>query len=244
MKHVIYVVGIGPGSIEHMTFQAKNILEACDCIIGYNTYIELIRPYFPEKEYIMTGMTKEVDRCRLAIEKAGTGRSAAMISSGDAGVYGMAGIMYEVAADYPDVEIKVVAGITAACSGAALLGAPLVSDFCLISLSDLLTPWETIAKRLEAAAAADFVVCLYNPASKRRAGHLQRACQIMLRHQEPNIPVGVVHCVGREGEKTEITTLGKLSSMTVDMFSTIIIGNSQTKIIAGYMVTPRGYQLS
>ena len=153
----------------------------------------------------------------------------------------MAGIMHEVAAECDDVDIVVVAGVTAACSGAALLGAPLVSDFCLISLSDLLTPWETIENRLDCAAAGDFVICLYNPSSKKRADYLQKACDIILRHQSAQTPAGVVHHIGREGETTEITTLGHLRKMQVDMFSTVFIGNSQTKILNGKLVTPRGY---
>ena len=168
MKHRIYVVGIGPGKQAGMTIEAQHVLEQCDCIVGYNTYIKLIEDQFSHKELLMTGMKKEVDRCRLVLEKAREGKTTAIISSGDAGVYGMAGIMHEVAAGCDDVEITVVAGVTAACSGAALLGAPLVSDFCLISLSDLLTPWETIENRLDCAAAGDFVICLYNPSSKKR----------------------------------------------------------------------------
>ncbi len=241
MKHTIYVVGIGPGKQAGMTLEAQRVLEQCDCIVGYNTYIKLIENQFSHKELLMTGMKKEVDRCRLVLEKAREGKTTAIISSGDAGVYGMAGIMHEVAAECDDVDIVVVAGVTAACSGAALLGAPLVSDFCLISLSDLLTPWETIENRLDCAAAGDFVICLYNPSSKKRADYLQKACDIILRHQSAQTPAGVVHHIGREGETTEITTLGHLRKMQVDMFSTVFIGNSQTKILNGKLVTPRGY---
>ena len=241
MKHTIYVVGIGPGKQAGMTLEAQRVLEQCDCIVGYNTYIKLIENQFSHKELLMTGMKKEVDRCRLVLEKAREGKTTAIISSGDAGVYGMAGIMHEVAAECDDVDIVVVAGVTAACSGAALLGAPLVSDFCLISLSDLLTPWETIENRLDCAAAGDFVICLYNPSSKKRADYLQKACDIILRHQSAQTPAGVVHHIGRKGETTEITTLGHLRKMQVDMFSTVFIGNSQTKILNGKLVTPRGY---
>lgn len=241
MKHIIYVIGIGPGNSSGMTVEARHILEQCDCIIGYNTYIALIKDEFSHKELLMTGMKKEVERCQLVLEKAREGKTTAIISSGDAGVYGMAGIMHEVAAGCEDVEIKVVAGVTAACSGAALLGAPLVSDFCLVSLSDLLTPWETIENRLDCAAAGDFVICLYNPSSKKRIDYLEKACDIILRHQSASTPAGIVHHIGRDGETAEITTLGHLRKMQVDMFSTVFIGNSQTKILDGKMVTPRGY---
>lgn len=241
MKHRIYVVGIGPGKQAGMTIEAQRVLEQCDCIVGYNTYIKLIEDQFSHKELLMTGMKKEVDRCRLVLEKAREGKTTAIISSGDAGVYGMAGIMHEIAAGCDDVEITVVAGVTAACSGAALLGAPLVSDFCLISLSDLLTPWETIENRLDCAAAGDFVICLYNPSSKKRADYLEKACDIILRHQSASTPAGIVHHIGRDGETAEITTLGHLRKMQTDMFSTVFIGNSQTKVVDGKMVTPRGY---
>ena len=164
-------------------------------------------------------------------------------AGGDAGVYGMAGIMYQVAADHPELEIEVVPGITAACSGAAVLGAPLISDFCLISLSDLLTPWEKIAKRLDCASQADFCICLYNPSSFKRHDYLQKACDIMLKNQRPDVPAGIVRNIGREGESYEITTLQELRDKQVDMFSTVIIGNSQTEVINGKLVTPRGYKL-
>ncbi len=241
MKHTIYVVGIGPGKQAGMTLEAQRVLEQCDCIVGYNTYIKLIEDQFSHKELLMTGMKKEVDRCRLVLEKAREGKTTAIISSGDAGVYGMAGIMHEVAAGCDDIDIIVVAGVTAACSGAALLGAPLVSDFCLISLSDLLTPWETIENRLDCAAAGDFVICLYNPSSKKRVDYLEKACDIILRHQSASTPAGVVHHIGRDGETAEIMTLGQLRKYKVDMFSTVFIGNSQTKMLNGKLVTPRGY---
>jgi precorrin-3B C17-methyltransferase len=244
MKPVIYVVGIGPGRLEEMTIQARRVLEDCDCIIGYTTYVNLIRPYFPHKEFLATGMTRERDRCQLVLNKALEGKRTALISSGDAGVYGMAGIMHEVAADHPEVTIQVIAGITAACSGAALLGAPLVTDFCLISLSDLLTPWETIAKRLRCAADGDFVICLYNPSSKKRSDYVKRACQLILPYRDAAVPVGIVRNIGRDGEAADIMTLGELQDIRTDMFATIIIGNSQTRVINGRMVTPRGYILS
>lgn len=239
----LYVVGLGPGGVEQMTKRAYETLQSCDVIAGYHVYVNLIKEDFKEKEFLSTGMRKEVDRCKLALDEALKGKTVAMISSGDAGVYGMAGIMFQVAADHPEVEIEVVPGITAACSGAAVLGAPLISDFCLISLSDLLTPWEKIEKRLDCASQADFCICLYNPSSIKRHDYLQKACDIMLKNQNGDVPAGIVRNIGREGESYELTTLRELRDKQVDMFSTVIIGNSQTQIINGRLVTPRGYKL-
>ena len=244
MENKIYVVSLGPGGVEQMTERAIKTLNSCDVIAGYHVYIELIREAFPEKKFLSTGMRKEVDRCQMALDEALKGQRVAIVSSGDAGVYGMAGIMYEIAAKHPEVTIEVVPGITAACSGAAVLGAPLISDFCLISLSDLLTPIEKIQKRLAAAAEADFVICLYNPSSFKRHDYLQKACDIILKYQKGTIPAGIVRNIGREGEDYELTTLQELREKQVDMFSTVIIGNSQTKVINGKLVTPRGYKLA
>ncbi len=244
MEMKVFVVGLGPGGIEQMTERAIQVLKSCDVIAGYNVYIELIKDAFPGKEFLSNGMRKEVDRCQLALQEALKGKRVAMVSSGDAGVYGMAGIMYEVAAAHPQVQIEVVPGITAACSGAAVLGAPLISDFCLISLSDLLTPIEKIKKRLACAAQADFVICIYNPSSFKRHDYLQKACDIILQYQRADIPAGIVRNIGREGEDYELTTLQALREKHVDMFSTVIIGNSQTKVINGKLVTPRGYKLA
>lgn len=239
----IFVVGLGPGGVEQMTKRAYEALQKCDVIAGYNVYVNLIKDDFAGKEFLSNGMRKEVDRCKLALDEALKGKTVAMISSGDAGVYGMAGIMCQVAEGNPEVEIEVVPGITAACSGAAVLGAPLISDFCLISLSDLLTPWEKIEKRLDCASQADFCICLYNPSSFKRHDYLQKACDIMLKNQPGTIPAGIVRNIGREGEEYELTTLAELRDKKVDMFSTVIIGNTQTQIINGRMVTPRGYRL-
>lgn len=239
----IFVVGLGPGGVEQMTKRAYEALQKCDVIAGYNVYVNLIKDDFAGKEFLSNGMRKEVDRCKLALDEALKGKTVAMISSGDAGVYGMAGIMCQVAEGHPEVEIEVVPGITAACSGAAVLGAPLISDFCLISLSDLLTPWEKIEKRLDCASQADFCICLYNPSSFKRHDYLQKACDIMLKNQPGTSPAGIVRNIGREGEEYELTTLAELRDKKVDMFSTVIIGNTQTQIINGRMVTPRGYRL-
>jgi precorrin-3B C17-methyltransferase len=243
MSNKVYVVGLGPGGVEQMTKRAQETLAACDVIAGYNVYVDLIKDDYKDKEFLSTGMRKEVERCKLAIEEALKGKTVAMISSGDAGVYGMAGIMYQLAAEYPELEVEVVPGITAACSGAAVLGAPLISDFTLISLSDLLTPWEKIEKRLDLASQADFVICLYNPSSFKRHDYLQKACDIMLKNQRADVPAGIVRNIGREGEEYEIMTLSELRDAQVDMFSTVIIGNSQTEVINNKMVTPRGYKI-
>ena len=238
----IYVAGIGPGSYEQMTIEAAEALKSCDVIIGYTVYVDLVKEHFPGKEFLTTPMKKEVQRCRMAFEEAEKGKSVAMICSGDAGVYGMAGLMYEVGQDYPQVQVKVLPGVTAATAGAAVLGAPLIHDFCLISLSDLLTPWEKIEARLLHAAEADFAICLYNPSSKKRKDYLNRACGLLLRYQSEDTVCAVVRNIGREGEQNQIMTLKELQNTQVDMFTTVFIGNSQKKRLGDYMVTPRGYK--
>lgn len=237
----VTVIGLGPGAGADLTGRARAALAACDLVVGYTAYVALIQDEFPDKEYRSTGMRKEVDRCRAAVEAALEGHDVAMVCSGDSGVYGMAGLIYEVARDYPPVDIEVVPGITAACGGAAVLGAPLTHDFAVISLSDLLTPWEKIEKRLSAAAQADFVICLYNPSSRNRPDYLQRACDILLREKDPATVCGTVRNIGREGEEGQLLTLGQLRDTQVDMFTTVFVGNSQTKVLGGKMVTPRGY---
>lgn len=238
----LYVIGIGPGGEDQMTLRAVRALEQCDCVAGYSLYLNLIRSLIQGKEQIQTGMTREVDRCTAARDMALAGHAVAVISSGDAGIYGMAGLMFELCQSYPEIEIEVIPGITAACSGGAVLGAPLTNDFAVVSLSNLLTPWETIEKRLYAAAQGDFCLCLYNPASKRRTDHLQRACDILLTERSADTPCGLVRNIGREGESFELTTLQELRNTTVDMLTTIFVGNSVTKIVNGRLVTPRGYR--
>lgn len=238
----IYCIGIGPGGEEQMTMRAIHAIEKCDCVAGYPLYLELIENLLQGKERIATPMKKEVARCEAARDAALQGKTVAMVSSGDAGVYGMAGVLHEVCAAYPEIEIEVIPGVTAACAGAAVLGAPLISDFAVISLSDLLTPWEKIENRLRAAAQGDFVICLYNPMSQKRIDHLRRACDYILEHRAEDTPCGTVHSIGREGEHGELCTLKELRDKKVDMFTTIIIGNSQTKVIHGKLVTPRGYR--
>lgn len=238
----IYVVGIGPGEYEQMTIRAVKALESCDVIIGYTVYVDLVREHFAGKEFLTTPMKQEIERCRMAFEKAEEGKTTAMICSGDAGVYGMSGLMLEIGQEYPDVEVECIPGVTAAIGGAAVLGAPLIHDFALISLSDLLTPWEKIEKRLLAAAAADFVICLYNPSSKKRHDYLQKACDLMMKYKSPDTICGTVSNIAREGEEAHVMTLKELRDTQVDMFTTVFIGNSQTKEINNKMVTPRGYR--
>lgn len=239
----LYAVGIGPGGEEFLTEQARTAIAKCDVIAGYELYIDLIKTLIVGKSVISTGMKHEVERCKAAIAAALAGKTVAVVCSGDAGVYGMAGLLFELAEDFPEVEVVVIAGITALCSAAAVLGAPLIHDFAVISLSDLLTPMAKIEKRLALAAEADFVICLYNPSSKKRGDYLARAVEIMLRHKSSDTPCGYVKKIGRDGESAAICALGELADREVDMFTTIIIGNSQTKIIRGKLVTPRGYKL-
>lgn len=238
----IYVVGIGAGSADGMTFEARNVLEKADVIVGYTVYAELVKKLFPEKEYFVSAMKQEAERCRKAVKMAADGRNVAVVCSGDAGVYGMAGLMYEVGVNYPETELEIIPGVTAATGGAAVLGAPLIHDFCLISLSDLLTPWEKIEARLLAAAQADFVVCLYNPSSKKRHDYLQKACDLMMKYKSPDTICGTVSNIARDGEEAHVMTLKELRDTQVDMFTTVFIGNSQTKEINNKMVTPRGYR--
>ena len=238
----VYVVGLGPGAEEQMTVRAQKVLEHCPVLIGYNVYIDLVKEQFPDKIFLSTPMRKEPERCRMAFEEAEKGQDVAMICSGDAGVYGMAGLIFEIGKEYPSIQIEVVPGITAASGGAAVLGAPLMHDFAVISLSDLLTPWETIEKRLHAAGMADFVICLYNPSSKKRADYLQKACDLMMKYKSPDTICGTVSNIAREGEEAHVMTLKELRDTQVDMFTTVFIGNSQTKEINNKMVTPRGYR--
>ena len=238
----IYVTGLGPGAADQMTKKAEKVLEHCPVIIGYTVYIDLIREQFPDKIFLSTPMRKEAERCRMAFEEAKKGQDVVMVCSGDAGIYGMAGLICEIGKEYPEIGIEIVPGITAASGGAAVLGAPLMHDFAVISLSDLLTPWELIERRLDAAAQADFVICLYNPSSKKRADYLEKACGIILKHRAPETVCGIVRNIGREGESYEILSLERLKKTQTDMFTTVFIGNSQTMELNGRMVTPRGYR--
>lgn len=235
------VVGIGPGKYEGLTLEAENALKEAEIIVGYTAYVDLIKPHFPEKEYYATGMMGEVERCRAALDFAKE-KMVAVICSGDSTIYGMATLIYELSEEYENPDIEVIAGVTAASSGSALLGAPLAHDFAVISMSDLLTPLDLIYRRLELAARGDFCIAIYNPASRKRAEYLKNACEVLLKVLEPSTVCGVARRIGREGEDFEVTTLGKLGEAEVDMFTTVFIGNSQTRVIDGKMVTPRGYK--
>lgn len=239
----VYVIGLGPGAEKEMTYQASTALEKSEVIIGYTVYTGLIRERFPDKKYLSTPMRQEVVRCEMAMDEAMKGRTVAMVCSGDAGIYGMAGLLYEMGQGYPEVELEVVPGITAANGGAAVLGAPLMHDFAVISLSDLLTPWEQIEKRLIAAAQGDFAIAIYNPSSHKRVDYLKRACNILLLHMEETRACGYVENIGREGEKISVCTLKELREREVNMFTTVYIGNSQSQIMDGKLVTKRGYRL-
>ena len=252
---LLNVVGIGPGAWNKMTIEAAEALQCSDTIIGYTVYIDLVKEHLPGKEFLSTPMKKEVERCVMAFEEAEKGKTVSMVCSGDAGVYGMSGLMYEVGERYPDVKLRIIPGVTAALGGGAVLGAPLIHDFCLIvlgaplihdfcliSLSDLLTPMEKIEKRLQAAAEADFCIVLYNPSSHKRKDYLQKACDILLQYRKPDTVCGIVENIGRDGETSRVLSLGELRNTDVNMFTTVFIGNSQTKNLNGKMVTPRGYK--
>ena len=240
----LYVIGIGPGEYEQMTLKAIHAMEKSEVIIGYTVYVDLVKEHFPGKEFLTTPMKKEVDRCVMAFEEAKKGKVVSMICSGDAGIYGMASLMLEIGKLYDDCIIEVIPGITAASSGAAVLGAPLNHDLCEISLSDLLTPWERIKKRLIAAAEGDFAMAIYNPSSHKRADYLERACRILMEHGvEPERACGYVENIGRDDTKAVTLPMEELVHTPVNMFTTVFIGNSQTKIIDGKLVTPRGYHI-
>lgn len=239
----IYVVGLGPGAGKQMTGEAYTALEQSEVIVGYPVYLDLIRDTFPDKIYKSTPMKREVERCRMAFGEAMQGKTTAMVCSGDAGVYGMAGLMLQIGSEFPELDVEIVPGITAAIGGAAVLGAPLMHDFAVISLSDLLTPWEKIETRLRCAAEADFSICIYNPSSKKRADYLKKACDIILEQTKEDRVCGIVSNIGREGQSARVLMLSELRDTQVDMFTTVFIGNSQTRKIGERMVTPRGYRI-
>lgn len=238
----LYAVGFGPGGYEHMTAKAIDVIKNADIITGYTTYVEMLKKFFPEKEYVATPMTKEMDRCRMAVDLAAEGKTVAMVSSGDSGIYGMAGIMLEVAKN-TSIEVEIVSGVTALSSCASILGAPVMHDFAVVSLSDLMTPIDLIYKRVECAAMGDFVICLYNPKSKKRVDYLTKTADIILLYRSEETPVGIVRNAHRENQSHEVITLKELKNADVDMFSTVIIGNSQTYVSNGKIITPRGYKL-
>ena len=253
------IVGTGPGRIDEMTARAGRAIKEADIIVGYTLYNELLQKEFPDKEYYATPMRQETERCRYALEKAAQGAETVLVCSGDSGVYGMASLVFELAEqmygssgretcgrhddDRHEIcpEIEVIPGITAALSGGARLGSPLSNDFTVVSLSDLLTPWDVIEKRLSGAVDGDFVIALYNPGSKKRREHLKKACDTVMERRSAETPCGIVHNIGRDGEHVDIMTLGELRDVQADMFMTVFIGNSKTRVIGGRLVTPRGY---
>lgn len=239
----IYVVGIGPGCSRMMTEQAKEALRGCDVIVGYRTYVDLVREEFSGKIFYESAMRQETERCLKCIEFALEGKTVALICSGDAGIYGMASPLLEMADREGFADVEIIPGITAASSGAALLGAPIGHDVCLISLSDLLTDWAVIEKRLICAAEGDFCIVLYNPASKNRKDHLSKACRILLTRLPPDTPCGYVRKIGREGTQKGTCTLEELKTVEADMFTTVFIGSSRTKIAGDWLITPRGFRL-
>ncbi|MGC5326170.1 precorrin-3B C(17)-methyltransferase [Brevibacillus sp. SYSU BS000544] len=247
MSGKLLVIGFGPGSEDHITKRAKEAIEESNIIIGYNTYVDLIKDLLTTQEVLSTGMTEEVARAREAVRQAELGHTVAVISSGDAGVYGMAGLIYEVLVEKgwreaEGVKVEVIPGISAINSCAALLGAPTMHDACTISLSDHLTPWELIAKRIDAAASADFVIALYNPKSGKRTRQIEEAKRIISQYRSPDTPVGLVKSAYRDRQKIEITTLEHMLDCEIGMLSTVIVGNSSTFMYDGKMITPRGYQ--
>jgi precorrin-3B C17-methyltransferase len=236
----LYVVGIGPGGREHMTLKALKAIEESEVLVGYSFYIELLGDLVEAKEVIKTGMRGELERCKAAIESARAGKTTAIVSTGDSGLYGMAGPIHEMA---EGVQIEVVPGISSAFSAAAELGAPIMHDFCTISLSDLLTPWETIESRLEMASKADFVIALYNPKSKTRTTQIERAFEIIREHKADSTPVGIVKNSGRFGKAVSTSTLGDTDFEDIDMMTVVIVGNKETYFKDGNIVTPRGYSI-
>ena len=249
-EQMIYIVGIGPGCAEMMTREAADVLEQCDVIVGYTVYVELLKEKYPDKEYAVTPMRREIERCRMCYDLAAQGKKVALVCSGDAGVYGMAAPRYELLEEYGEregyerISLWVVPGITAANSGAAVLGAPLNHDYCVISLSDLLTPWEQIEKRLRAAVMGDFAMAIYNPSSHKRKDYLKRACEILLDSgAKPDRACGYVENIGRDQTVSRVLTLEELKTCEVNMFTTVFIGNSESILLDGKLITKRGYQM-
>ena len=241
----ITVIGIGPGSLMDMTPRARKAIEDAQVVAGYHTYIKLVESLLEGKEVIGTGMMQEIDRCRMAVEKAAAGQETVVVSSGDAGVYGMAGLVLELVLQRPEGERPefggTIAGISAVNAAASVLGAPLMHDFAVISLSNLLTPWELIKKRVDMAGQGDFVIALYNPKSKKRVQNIEEVREILLKYRDPKTPVGIVTAATRPDEKKVLSTLDAFTKEDINMFSLVVIGNSQTYVKEGYMITPRGY---
>ena len=243
-KGILFLAGIGPGDHKTMTNHCVAVFRNCDVVVGYQKYIELAEPFIDKQQVISSGMTQEVERCNRAIQEAAKGKRVALISSGDPGVYGMAGLALEIVNKkkwWNRFDIEVIPGVPVIHAAAARLGAPLMNDYAVISLSDLLTPWEVIEKRLYHAAQSDMVICLYNPKSKKRTTHIKEAKSILLQYRNPGTPVGLARKVGREGEAITLTTIGKMLRFKIDMVTIIIVGNSATQVLDNRMITKRGY---
>lgn len=238
---MLYIVGIGAGNHGNITLDAESAILKSNIIVGYKLYTDIVRKYYPDKEYISTRMCQERERVILALEKA-RNQDVSLVCGGDSGVYGMSSFALELSVNYPEVDIEIISGVTAALSGGAVLGSPIGNDFAVISLSDLLTPWDKIIKRIEYAAISDLVIVLYNPSSKKRADYLSRVCGMAMLYRSPETVCGYVKNIGRDGQESRILRLDELKETPVDMFTTVFIGNSETKIINRRMVTPRGYK--
>lgn len=244
MKGKIYIIGIGPGDKENMSLRALDAIKKSDVIIGYKNYINLLSDLVKNKNVISSGMREEVSRCQKTLELASSGKIVSLISSGDPGIYGMAGIMLEVAGkSNKKIDIEIIPGITSASASSAILGSPINNDFAVISLSDLLTPWNVIEKRIKFAAKSDFVICIYNPKSKERDWQIKKTKKILLKYRKKDTPVGIVNNAQRKNQHSVITTLENMLNQKIDMNTTIVIGNSKTYIDNNFMITPRGYIL-
>jgi precorrin-3B C17-methyltransferase len=246
-KGKIFSVGIGPGSPDEMTVRAQKVLAECEVVIGYKSYIDLVTPFLDGKEVISSGMGNEKERCELAVKEALSGKRVAIISSGDAGIFGMAGLVLEIVrlkGAEEKIPVEIVPGVPAFVAAASLVGAPLMNDFAVISLSDLLIPWNIIEKKLEAAAACDLVTCLYNPRSSKRVHQVERARDIFLKHRDRKTPCAIIRNVSRSEQSLIRTTLDDLLNHKIDMLCVVIIGNSETYLNGQWMITPRGYKLS
>ena len=242
----IFIVGIGPGNVDEMTPKARMMIDSADVIVGYKTYVKLIEKIIGDKKVSATGMRQEIQRAQLAVDEAQKNLNVAVISSGDAGIYGMAGLLIEMILNLPEdrqPKIEIAAGVSALNSAAAILGAPLMHDFAVISLSDLMTPFDLIKKRVKLAAEGDFVIALFNPKSKSRVTHINEVQKILLEHRAGSTPVGIVTNAGRVDERKIISTLENFVDEEIDMFTLVLIGNSKTFVKGDYMITPRGYKL-
>jgi len=244
-KGELFIVGIGPGGHDHITYRAREVIESSDIIVGYTKYIELIGDLVKNKEVMSTPMTREIERCKSAINETIKGKTVSLVCSGDPGIYAMAGLVFEIlregSEDISNIKVSVIPGVPALSAAASLLGAPLMHDFVSISLSDRLTPWKLIERRLHSAAEADFVIVVYNPKSRARGEHLKKAIEIISRYRELSTPVGIVRAATRENEEVMVTRLSDVHYESVDMETILIIGNSETFIWNGFIVTPRGY---